>query len=323
MTSSRSSLVSDPPGRTAAARPGVPLRAAGRAPGAAARPLASSARAALELGKPRIVALVVCTAAVGYRLGEGAGGSATTLLALLVGTALAGGSAGALNQILERASDARMRRTARRPLPSGRIAPTTARGLAALLAAAGVALLAALVNLPTALLAAATIGIYAFAYTPLKRRSPAATWVGSVAGALPIAGGWTAATGRLDAGAASLFGVLFLWQLPHSLALGWLYRGEQAAAGFRLLPTTDATGRRTGRWIVAHLALLLPAAALPWGLGLAGPIYAGGSSLLGLGFLGLGLSFARAPTPGGARRLFAGSVLYLPCWLLLAALGAG
>jgi protoheme IX farnesyltransferase len=271
----------------------------------------------LELTKPRITGLVLLTTGVGFHVASPVAPDLVLLLHALIGTALTAGGTNALNQYLERGPDAAMRRTRNRPLPSGRLSARQGLVFASLISAAGIAYLASFVNALTAVIAAATLISYAAAYTPLKRVTPLSTMVGGISGALPIVGGWTAATGRLDPAAWVLFGILFLWQLPHFLGLGWLCRDDYRRGGFQILAVLDLTGRRTARQSLLFLLLLLPVSAIPTVLGLAGHVYLVASVGLGLAFLMLGIRFARQPSAPAARRLFLGSVVYLPLLLLL------
>ena len=293
--------------------PGPPADAGPGRPGGAL----AVAAACCELSKPGIVGLVLVTAGAGYALGAGAGGTPGSTVAAwtLLGTGLAAAGTNAFNQWLERDADARMERTRSRPLPSGRLGPAAGLTFALLTAALGVALLAWRVNLLTAALAGATFLSYGFLYTPLKRVSPASLFVGSVPGALPILGGWAAATGRVGPASAALFAILFLWQLPHFLGIGWLCREDYADGGFRVLSVVDRSGRRTGRQAVASLAALLPASLVPPLLGVGGTAYAVGAGLLGLGFLAVGVPMLGGVDRPGARRLFLASLVYLPALL--------
>ena len=271
----------------------------------------------LELSKPRITGLIMLTAAVGYRLGS-TGGIDRGLVPLLLGTALTSAGAAALNQYLERDIDARMRRTESRPLPAGRVRPLDALALGALLSLAGLAVL--LLTLPplAGAVALATSGSYLFAYTPLKIRSSLATIIGAVPGALPPVGGWAAATGRIDAGAAVLFAIVFLWQIPHFLAIAWMHREDYARGGIRMLPVVDPSGASTARQTLLSALALLPASLLPAALGMAGSLFFAGALLLGALMTMASLDFARAPGVERARRLLLASVAYLPLlWILL------
>lgn len=231
---------------------------------------------------------------------------------LLLGTAFVAGGTNALNQVAEREIDGLMRRTRGRPLPAGRLDTTTARVFAWSIAALGVADLAAFVNWMTALLAALTLVSYVFAYTPLKRRTSIATLVGAVPGALPIVGGWTASGASLDAGAAALFGVLFLWQMPHFLALSWMYKADYQRAGLRMLSLEDETGALTFRQAALNAAALVPISLVPTAIGVAGRAYFITAALLSIALLVFAIAAARAPSPQSARRLFLATLAYLP-----------
>ena len=272
----------------------------------------------LELTKPRIVALVLVTIAAGFVMASSADGVAVApLLHTLLGAALVAGGTNALNQVFERDVDALMRRTARRPLPSGRLAPRAAAVFAWSIGIAGIAYLALMVNILTAALSAATLVSYAFLYTPLKRRTPSATLVGAVPGALPIVGGWTAAGGALGLDALVLFGILFLWQLPHFLALSWMYREDYARAGLRMPSVGDPDGARTFRHASVHSALLVPLSLAPTMLGLAGVVYLAGAAAVSAWLLHAAIEAMRTRSPAAARRLFIASLIYLPILLVL------
>lgn len=310
----------------APARP-TPVAAVGTSLGAPADYLA--------LTKPRIVALVLVTVAAGFVVGlpaaarVGFGGNAGTapllvqlwiLSNVLCGTALVAGGTNALNQIAERDVDRLMHRTRLRPLPAGRLEPAAARWFAWSIAVLGVLQLALIVNLTTAALAALTLTSYVFAYTPLKRRSSIATLVGAVPGALPIVGGWAATGAPLDVGAWVLFGILFLWQMPHFLALSWMYRADYARAGLRMLSIEDETGAMTFRQAALNAAALIPISLAPAALGIAGRAYFIVAVLLSGMLLVLSIAAARVPSPKSARRLFLSTLVYLP--VLLGALVA-
>src|SRR5262249_52804291 len=191
----------------------------------------------------------------------------------VAGTALVAGGAAVLNQLYERDTDALMRRTRTRPLPAGRVGPADAAMFGAALSSGGLALLAARTNWLAAGLALATLLVYLVVYTPMKRRTPAATLVGAVPGALPALIGWTASHGSVAAGGAALFAIVFLWQIPHFMAIAWLYRDDYGKAGFPMLPVVEPDGVRAGRQAVAYAALLLPVALAPTFTGLAGTVY--------------------------------------------------
>jgi protoheme IX farnesyltransferase len=269
--------------------------------------------------------LVVLTVAAGYFVAAPAAAPTSTVVWLavafhtLLGTALVAGGTNALNQVAERDVDALMDRTKARPLPAGRLSPVAAVVFAWTIAVAGLAELAAFVNGVTALLAAATLASYVYVYTPLKRRTTLATLVGAVPGALPIVGGWTAAGAPLDVRAGALFGLMFLWQIPHFLALAWMYREDYARAGLKMLSVDDEGGRSTFRQAALNAAALLPVGFVPFVLGMAGAVYFAGALLLSAGLLGLAVLAARAPSPQSARRLFLATLVYLPAILSLMA----
>jgi heme o synthase len=267
------------------------------------------------LTKPRITFLVLVTTAVGYALGVGASFHPAVFVSLLVGTALVSGGASALNQWAERDADALMARTASRPLPSGRLAPADALVFGLVISAVGLVLLASAVNLLTALLALGSLSSYVLAYTPLKRVTSLCTLVGAVPGAIPPMMGWAAARGSLDREALALFGVLFLWQLPHFLSIAWIYRDDYARAGFPMLPVTDPGGASTARQSVAYAAALVPVTLLAGALTAAGELYLWGAVALGALFVGCAIAFAFARSIQTARLVFLVSVLYLPAVL--------
>jgi protoheme IX farnesyltransferase len=272
------------------------------------------------LTKPRIVLLVMLTAAVGFYLAAPGGVAAMLLVHTLVGTALVAGGSSALNQVAEWDVDAVMTRTARRPLAAGRLTRPAGAAFAAALGALGTGYLAVLVNPLTAGLAVATLGSYVLLYTPLKRRTSLATLVGAVPGALPIVGGWTAAGTGLAAPAWSLFGIMFLWQMPHFLALAWLYRDDYARAGLRMLSVDDDDGRRTFGQALLYAAALVPVSLVPTVVGLTGPLYFAGALALGVWFAVTAGLAARRRSHAAARRLFLVSITYLPGLLALLAL---
>ncbi|HAB16391.1 MAG TPA: protoheme IX farnesyltransferase, partial [Verrucomicrobiales bacterium] len=237
------------------------------------------------------------------------------LLQVSLGTALLASGASVLNQLMEREFDARMRRTADRPLPSGRISPTGALLVGASLSVLGLAWLLIKVNPLTAILGATTWISYVAVYTPLKRITVLNTVVGAVPGALPPLMGWAAATNTVSAPGWALFGVLFFWQLPHFMAIAWLYRDDYAGAGFRMLSGVDPEGHRTAASAVRNTLALLGISLFPFLLEVAGPTYVVGTIVLGATFLMFACAFARSLTAPAARRLFFASILYLPLWL--------
>lgn len=272
----------------------------------------------LELTKPRIVLLVLVTIAAGYVMGSPAAMPALLpLLHTLLGAAMVAGGTNALNQVLERDVDARMRRTMRRPLPSGRLDTRAAALFASLIGIGGIAHLALFVNVPTALLSAATLVSYVALYTPLKRRTPLATLVGAVPGALPILGGWAASGAAIGIDALVLFWILFLWQLPHFLALSWMYREDYARAGLRMPSVGDEDGSLTFDQAAMQAGALVPISLAPTLLGMTGFVYFAGAALVSGWLLVAALRARRERTAAGARRLFGASLVYLPVLLIL------
>jgi len=265
----------------------------------------------LELAKARLGALVVLTAFVGYVLGARGEVSPWGLTAAVMGTALSAFGANILNQWQEADRDSLMLRTHERPLPAGRISRRVALVWGVVTALIGLAILAAGTNRLTTLLSLFVILVYVLIYTPLKVRTPLNTVVGAVCGAVPPMMGWAAATGRLDAGAWILGGILFAWQIPHFLALAWLYREDYARGGFRMLPAVDLEGRLTGRLAFLYAAALLPITAALSAFGVTGGAFLVTSQAIGLAFVGLGWVFLRARNQPTARRLFLASILYL------------
>ncbi|HWW03291.1 MAG TPA: heme o synthase [Candidatus Acidoferrum sp.] len=268
-----------------------------------------------DLFKARLTFLVLVTTLVGFYIGSRGAVDFGLLFHTILGTALVASGASALNQLWEREHDARMRRTRDRPLPSGRMQPATVLLIGCAAAAAGLIYLAMAVNLTASLLGAVSLGTYLLVYTPLKRVTWLNTAVGAVPGGLPPLIGWAAARGELNAEGWALFGILALWQMPHFMAIAWIYRDEYARAGFKMLPVIDPQGRRTGRHAVAQTLVLLPVSVCPFVLRLAGPIYLAGALILGLAFLWYALQFERHLTVARARQLFYVSIAYLPLLL--------
>ena len=272
----------------------------------------------LALTKPRLNSLVVVSAGVGYVLGAGASPDLGVAVHALIGCGLVAGSAAAVNQVSERDLDKAMRRTERRPVPTGRVTPTEGMVFAALLGAAGLTELALGANTLAALVALVTLVSYAGIYTPLKRRTPWATLVGAVPGALPPVIGWAAARGALTAEAWVLFGIVFLWQLPHFHALSWLYRDDYARAGLPLVATRDPDGRRTSAHAAGYAAALVPVSLAPAAVGLAGPGHLAVAGLLGALLLVPAVRFRLRRDDRRARALFVASLAYLPLlWVSL------
>ncbi len=266
----------------------------------------------LALGKPRVVVMVLAVAVVGFYMGSRGEPDWMRLLHLLLGVGLAGGGTLALNQYMERHEDALMERTQSRPLPDGRLHPAPVLGAGCVSVAVGLGYLAMTVNTLAFLATATTTAIYLLWYTPLKRKTSLCSVVGAIPGALPPVTGWVAARGSLDGEVWVLFAMLFLWQLPHSLSIAWLYREDYARAGFRLLPVLHPDGRSTGQQVVMNCLALLAVGLLPTLIGLAGPVYFVVACILGLGFLGFGLDAAISRSTEAARRMLWASLVYLP-----------
>lgn len=271
-----------------------------------------------ELIKARLTLLVLLTTAVGYYLGATGPINPAGLFHAVFGTALAAAGAAALNQWWERRLDALMHRTKTRPVPAGRMLARDALILGCLLSVAGVVYLAVLCNRISAALAAATIVIYIFAYTPLKRVTTFNTLVGAIPGALPPAVGWAAASGRLEPGAWSLFAILFFWQLPHFFAIAWMYREDYARAGFEMISKNDDSGNRSASQSVLFCFLLLFISGIPAFLQVVSSTYLAAELVLNGLFIFAAMQFLRTQKAADARRLFLASIIYLP--LLLAAL---
>lgn len=270
-----------------------------------------------ELTKPGITGLVLATTAVGFYLGVNGSLDMSLLLFTLVGTALLAAGANALNHYAERDADALMKRTRDRPLPAGRLEPWAALVFAVTISAAGTAGLWLFVNPLTAVLGVVALLSYIFAYTPLKSRTSLCTIVGAVPGAIPPMMGWTAVRGELDVLAWVLFSIVFLWQLPHFLAIAWLYRGDYERAGLPMLPVVDPEGTRTAHQIILYSLALLTVSLLTTVLELTGALYFFGALTLGIGLLALGVGVAISKTGVRAKRLFLASVIYLPILLVL------
>jgi len=272
----------------------------------------------VSLTKPRLNLLVLITTLAGLYLASPSGIEPMLLANTLIGTALVAGGAAALNQVWERRTDALMRRTSARPLPGGRLGTSEGTWFGILLSAVGLAQLAFAVNVTTAAVAGATLISYVIVYTPLKVRTSLATLVGAIPGALPPVIGWTAATDLITLPALVLFGIVFFWQMPHFLALAWLFRDDYGRAGIPVLPVLEPDGRRTGQQALLYTAGLWPVSLLPAAVGLGGVPYMLVATVLGLAFVWLALRFARERSMTTARALFLFSITYLP--LLLGAL---
>jgi heme o synthase len=266
----------------------------------------------ITLTKPRLNFLVLITTLAAIYLAAPAGIPPAILLHALVGTALVAGGAAALNQAWERDTDLLMRRTRTRPIPGGRLRVADGAWFGLALSAIGLIELAWRVNVMSAAVAAATLVSYVLVYTPLKRRTSLSTLIGAVPGALPPMIGWAAATGTITLPAFVLFGIVFLWQMPHFLAIAWIHREDYARAGIPLLPVLEPDGRRTGQQALLYAAALWPVSLLPALVGLAGAPYSVVATMLGFGLIALSALFARHRTTTTARRLFLYSIIYLP-----------
>jgi len=270
-----------------------------------------------ELVKARLTVLVLLTTAVGFYMGSAPGLNLPLMIHTLAGTALLAAGAAALNQLLEREYDARMRRTRDRPLPPGRMQPETVLLFGGACGVSGLIYLALAANLLTSVIGAVTLISYLFIYTPLKRITWMNTIVGAVPGGLPPLMGWTAARGDLAIEGWALFAILAFWQIPHFMAIAWLYREEYSKAGFVMLPAVDPDGTRTGSQAIGHAAALLAVSLLPFVLGIAGLVYLIGAVTLGSVFLACAVVFRRQLTGQSARRLFLASIIYLPLTLAI------
>lgn len=271
----------------------------------------------VELTKPRIVLLITLTVVAGFWLASPPLELTIVLFHAALGMALVASSSNALNQIVEVDVDALMKRTRDRPLPSGHLTRKQATVFATVLGVVGVTYLAFVVNLLCATIAAATLLIYVFVYTPLKKRSTLASLVGAIPGALPILGGWAAATGALSPRALSLFAILFFWQLPHVFALGWVLRKDYKNAGLRLPGVGDDDGMPTFLYASAYAAALVPVSLIPALLGVAGQSYFVGALVMSMMYLALCVIATLKSSTRTARMVFAGSLVYLPSILIL------
>ena len=278
------------------------------------------ARDLVALSKPRVLLMVLASTLAGYFVALDGRPDLARVIHVLIGTFMAAGGTLALNQYVERDVDALMERTRRRPLPDHRLQPLEALLFAGVLTSAGVMYLAVSVGIAVAGLTLATTILYLGAYTPLKTRSALCMLVGAVPGALPPVTGWLAARGELGLGAAMLFAIVFLWQLPHTLAIALLYRDDYARAGVRVLPVVDAHGTVSDRQIVTSTLALLGVSVLPTAIGISGTAYFATACALGLGLLGFGLAHASTPSLASARRVLLATLLYLPLLLAVLAL---
>jgi protoheme IX farnesyltransferase len=272
----------------------------------------------VALTKPRLNLLVVATTAGGYYMGMGPGFDGLALFHVTAATALVAGGSAAFNQVIERRVDALMDRTRRRPVAAGRLGAREAAAFAAILSLAGLAWLALATTWLATAVALVTLLSYVVVYTPLKLRSSFATVVGAVPGALPPMIGWAAATDTLSREAWVLFAIIFLWQMPHFLAIAWLFKDDYRRAGFPMLAVVEPDGRGTGYQVAAYASALLPVSLIPSLMGLTGPIYFVITLGLGIAFLTVSLRFAISRSRKDARTLFFTSIAYLPLvWLAM------
>ena len=271
----------------------------------------------LTLTKPEITFLVAISALAGFLLGSENTFDGWTLFFLLNGVILASAGGATLNHFLERTLDASMRRTQNRPLPAGRISPQAACAFGCILVMAGIGTLCPLVNPLTGVLATLTVILYLFVYTPLKRKTTLNTLVGTIPGALPALGGWTAATGELGWGGWAIFLILLTWQMPHFLSLAWMYRKDYSRAKFQMLPVVSPDGATTALQVLLFTILLLFASLTPSLFGVTGLLYIIGALILGIGFLFVSLGFFRQRSHLSARRVLKASIYYIPLLVLL------
>ncbi|MBI2949810.1 MAG: protoheme IX farnesyltransferase [Verrucomicrobia bacterium] len=271
----------------------------------------------LELAKARLTSLVLLTTLVGFYLGNRGALDYMLMFHALLATGLVASGAAALNQYLEREYDACMPRTSGRPLPSGRVQPETVLIIGAGASILGLIYLATAVNWLTSVLGAITLGTYLFVYTPLKRVTTLNTLIGAIPGALPPVMGWTASRGDEPWGAWTLFAILFLWQIPHFLAIAWIYKDDYGKAGYAMLPVFDETGNRTRRHVLVSSLGLLIASLGPFWLNVTGGLYLAGVIVLNLTFVALAIRFCKHLTTTRARQLFFASIIFLPGVLTL------
>jgi heme o synthase len=276
----------------------------------AARTAGSVIRDYLELSKARIVMMVLITTAAGYAVGASSF-DAILMVHLMLGTSLVAGGTNALNQWWERELDARMARTRNRPIPSGRMTQRAALVFSSAISVIGTVWLALAVNPLAAFLAFATLASYLFLYTPLKTRTTLCTIIGAAPGAVPPMIGYAAATGVVDAASWAMFGLMFAWQLPHFLALSWIYRDDYARGGFEMLSVHDRAGARVARHAFAWSVALFAISLAPYWLGISGVVYLAAAVISGLAIIAASIAFARTLTMKSARHLFMGSNLYL------------
>jgi protoheme IX farnesyltransferase len=290
----------------------LPLHSSAAAVAVAPSTAKTRLTAYVELTKPRITTLIVLTSAAGFALGSPAGVNYVLFAHALIGIALLSSGIGTLNQFMERDLDLLMRRTADRPLPSGRLFPFEALWFGVGLTLMAEVYLALFVNVLTALLGLTVITGYLLVYTPLKTRTSLSTALGAFPGAMPPLMGWTAARGEIETAAWVLFAIVFLWQFPHFLSIAWMYREDYGRAGIRMLPVVEPDGRVTGQQIIAYSLMLVPVSLLPAVLGISGKVYLVAAALLSLLFLASSVRAALSKSNKDARQLLLASVLYLP-----------
>lgn len=276
----------------------------------------------LALTKPGLTIFAIGTAAIGAFLGSQPHTSVWGILHTIIGTTLLGSGAIALNQVMEWRRDARMPRTMHRPIPGGRLGILEGTLFGFALVFAGITYLGISTNILAAVLGLVTVGIYLGVYTPLKTRTHLATLVGGIPGALPPAIGWAAVTNELGLHPFVLFSILFLWQIPHFLALGWMYREDYSKGGYRILPTMDRYGRATGRLAIIYSLALFPATVLPWALGIVGPVFLVFMFPALVILLLRSVRFARNRSTDSAKQLFLSSLLFVPAFVLAVVAGS-
>ena len=312
------------------------MRAEGRkraSVGAILQNFVSRVRDYAELTKARVTILIVLTAWCGYFLGAHKLGVSSWSLGLvhaLLGVALVSSGTAALNEVLESSVDARMRRTAQRPVPSGRMTRAHAAAVGLALTLGGSAYLAIYANLLTGLLVFFTSLVYLKVYTPLKKVSPMCTFVGAFPGAMPVVLGWTAVRGKMEVETLILFAIMFVWQFPHFLSIAWLYREDYEQGDIRMLPVVDSDGKSTVWRILAYSGALIPVSILPVALGMAGRVYLIGAILMGAALfrVSMGMAYPQLPATApaskpSARRLLRATIIYLPALFALMMANSG
>ena len=312
------------------------MRAEGRkraSVGSILQKFVSRVRDYAELTKARVTTLIVLTAWCGYFLGAHKLGVSSWSLGLvhaLLGVALVSSGTAALNEVLESSADARMRRTAQRPVPSGRMTKAHAATVGLALTLGGSAYLAIYANLLTGLLVFLTSLVYLSVYTPLKKVTPMCTFVGAFPGAMPVVLGWTAARGKLEVETLILFAIMFVWQFPHFLSIAWLYREDYEQGDIRMLPVVDSDGKSTVWRILAYSGALIPVSILPVALGMAGRVYLIGAILMGAALfrVSMGMAYPQLPATApaskpSARRLLRATIIYLPALFALMVANSG